>query len=216
MSVTMVDVMFARGHSNEFPTVAEVERERWVSCYECGDEFNDWLVVAQNPRALLYFDDAAEAIAETNYEVIAEYLPEVYTFDDLADGEEFDHIHAYETARGYVLVRPTAPELDDLRDLLDQLRDYPLLNEDAYCERETAAWNEYAPMAFRDEVYDALRSGRLNEEQAERLSDRADDLVPIVSQYLHYYNGFSGEYGPAMLDILDSMTDAPEVVAVLG
>ncbi len=95
--------------------------------------------------------------------------------------------------------------LETMRDYSRALSEYPLLDEDEYSEREYNAWQEYAPNAWRDEL---RNGGGLDETMLDKLDEiEPGDMLSILSEGLHHYAGFSGEYGPDFLDILADMLD---------
>lgn len=115
---------------------------------------------------------------------------------------------------------PTAEARNDLVDemlrMRDALEDYPLLDEDAYSSLEWEAWQEYAPTALRDELRDAVREERMSDETADALEEVGLDLLGILAGGLHYNDGFSGDYGPPFLEILEEMAERSKVLAPVG
>lgn len=102
-----------------------------------------------------------------------------------------------------------AEALDEAQTAALRLADYPLLDEDAYSALEFAAWQEYAPIAFRDELRDAVRDGVMSDDEADAIKEHVDELLGVVCNWLDHYAGFSGEYGPPMLQVLAELrTDA--------
>jgi hypothetical protein len=191
--VETIGVMFARVDNGEFPTVDMLANEPYGirSAFGYGDIpdiFADWLCIASDPSRVTYYDEDTQAMDETNYAALTSCIG-----DD--DEDMTDTI-------GYVLVvHPESPLVEVFRGYSRSLADYPLLDEMAYSEREYEAWMDYAPQAFRDEVIEALRDDEIDEATAEYLDDHADAIMPMLAEHLHYYYGFSGEYGPNFLDI---------------
>jgi len=199
-----------------------------------------WHVVAYVPSTLRYYEDDVEAMDETNYDALIDALggtvvrveptwnlrPDAYAaaWDALvAEAKTVGvamvprmSLRDWHSSAALLLVDPANEDrMDAVRDCLDSLSDYPFLDEDAYSRRESAAWDEYLPMAWRDEVRDVCsamnREDGMNEEDdavADFLLDHADDLAPIACGELHYWYGFSGEYGPSLLSSLVAAMDS--------
>ena len=201
--------------SNGFPTVADVARTNYLNtyCLELPAEMLQWLAIATNPRVMTYYEDDAEAVDETNWDVIVdtlcvEDLPIVRDSitSDLRGFRTVGVDEALEVGAalidGRVLaVSPDFPELSELTRLADRLADYPLLDEDSHSEREYAAWLEWMPDAFAQEV----RASSYDTETTDWLMDNSAELLPILGQHLHYSYGFSGEYGPEFLAIYETL-----------
>lgn len=222
-------VMFNAAGSEGFPTVEDLARTNWINPYMGpSEEFADWFVIAFDPRTLHYGDDDREAMDETNWDAIAADLESI-TEDGIPTAYYSPRIgasHYHDVPTGtddvraagigylrvgyeFLIIAPNNDEgLDIARHLSKRLADYPLLDEDAYSKREWDAWEEYAPIAFEDEIRDAVRAGILTDDEAQTLSDSADELLPILSQYLHYNYGFSGDYAPKFLDIFADLMRA--------
>jgi hypothetical protein len=101
-------------------------------------------------------------------------------------------------------------DVEAMRDASRSLADYPLLDEDAYSAREWDAWCDWAPTAWSDEIreastelrYSSTPTGWMDEDTAEAFEDTdAETMVAELSRDLHYYGGFSGEYGPPFLEL---------------
>lgn len=216
-----VGVMFAN-----LPTLRELAQDmtsNFVNVYSLQGMLEedspvwDWRVVAWNPHSMSYADEDHEAMDETNYDAVVSDIGEVirmfstsgswvggeyrygtsWTHEDEAtcDGALID---------GVLIANPDKVDMDDMRQLVKRLSDYPLLDEEAYSEREWEAWQDYAPVAWHDEIrYD-------NGGRPEWLIDAYDecevgDVLNVVCQQMHYYYGFSGDYSPKMLDIADEL-----------
>lgn len=210
--------------SAPFPTLADADRDA-SSSFLIGagvpDELAEWLAVSYDPRGWSYSDEDAEAMDETNFDAIRDAVttdaelgvPEVrcdYRFlsnphrnEWVVSGVE-DALEAGVALFGRVLI--VAPDNADAIEAAEEceraLADYPLLDESAYSERDWDAWQEYAPMAYGDEIRDAVRSGAMTDEVADQLIDAQFDLLPALAEHLHYNSGFTGEYGPNFLEIL--------------
>lgn len=227
--LTTVGVMFDTVNGDRFPTVAEVAETSWCNTYGIDTATIDhWSVVAWNPRILSYGDDDREAMDETNFDVIIGHLGTLDTVPRVRSGdwrggtyvtEGIDAAHA----AGFCLVDNRVLAFDPDRewqstddmhaDMLDTLRalsDYPLLDDDAYGERDYDAWCDYAPTAWSDELRD-LSTGRSDTHHSD--PDRANvlacidtgDALGVLAQHLHYNNGFSGDYAPNFLVIADDL-----------
>ena len=84
--------------------------------------------------------------------------------------------------------------------LAGRMNDYPLLNEEAFSEREHDAWDRWwNDDGFRDFIADALDIGYAD--AGELLYDLGDtlaaDLSDRVQRSMGYCYGFSGEYDTA-------------------
>jgi hypothetical protein len=214
----------------EFPTLAAVDREPWhLDLYSIDTEpFEEWLAIAVDPTRVTYFDDDREAMDETNYAVLLDDLTTLLRDDDreqdipsvfasyaspggtgpmwVTTGTE-DALAAGVAVIGQVLAvaSDNADAIDAMREAKRALADYPLLDDEAYSEREWDAWAEYAPTAWTDEIRDAVRSGWMDDDTAEALEDAdAGEMVGALSSDLHYSYGFSGEYGPPFLELFAS------------
>ena len=215
-------IMFHRNDDSSFPTLAEVARTDYVNTYslDIPDDILEWFAVSYCPRFLMYHDEDREAMDETNFDVIASALgddiPDIYSAFSYRDGSAAWDTIGVDDARDarcaivdnrVLIVSPKHEALDSLLECLLRLENYPLLDENAYSEREWNAWLEYAPTAFRDEILDAQRNPNevFSEDILEALEANSDALLPILSQYLHSNDGFSGEYGPPFLDIFDGL-----------
>ena len=101
------------------------------------------------------------------------------------------------------MVSPVNPvwetEQDDrvnaLVDLARALYDHPVLDDDAYYQREAEAWTEFASDGLR---YDVLADMPVDmpDETVDAIGDAWPVLWPMASEKLDYYNGFTGEHAP--------------------
>jgi hypothetical protein len=186
-----------------FPTL---DRAVHYSC-EDAEPYANWFAIAADPSRMRYFDDDAEAMDETNYDVVVTALggtPECCNpgtgysrgFVDLDMSEEIDeagYAYYHDTFQNFLIVDPNRKDLvDEMVRLRSQLEGYPLLDEDTYSDREHNAWVEYMDNGLR---YDTKLSF-LDEETAELFDDHWDTVAPAACQQLDYYYGFSGEHGP--------------------
>jgi len=224
---TVTGIMFESTEDQIFPTLREVAKTDHVSLYGMETDIEDaglydWFVIAYDPYQLHYYDKDAEAIDETNWDVIiseCENTPEVQAttaydpyrwvvigIDDALEA-------GYALVDKVLIVKPEDREEDNnlftrlerLEECLHRLQNYPLLDEEAYSEREWQAWQEYALDAFSDELWRADRNGNYPHDELDALKDRSNDLLPILGQHLHCACGFSGEYGPDFLDIYENL-----------
>lgn len=204
----MVGIMFDTLTSDDtpFPTL---DRAVHYSC-EDAEGFAGWLAVASDPNRLQYFDDDAQAMDETNWDVIvgaldepAEYCnPRTAYSRGMVDIDMSEEISAagyalyHDTFQTYLIVDPANEELlDTMIELRSNLEGYPMLDDDAYSEREMLAWNEWMLRGGLEN--DTLRElSSLDDDTAEAVSDAWAEVAPIACNYLHYWNGFSGEHGP--------------------
>lgn len=211
----------------DFPTLHDVSYTNYVSLYSADvpDEIMQWHTIAFNPNTLMYGDDDHEAMDVTNWDVLISGLGDIPTIESTWSVAGY-MMHGVEDALAarcayidkVLIVAPDHEYLDELRDLQLQLADYPLLGEDAYCQLEYDAWFEYAPQAFADELSDANRDERYSEELFAAIEYHNADLLSILDQQLDYQYGFTGEYGPAFLTILDQLIAEydPQVCAILS
>lgn len=182
-----------------FPTLAHLS-------YDTDPVFGPWLVIATDPTIHSYSDDAQEAMDETNWATILDALPE-------GPPEEINSYHGPDmtpevTAVGYGLCRDTfdtylivSPENSDLIDTMAEfhgaLEGYPLLDEDAYSEREYDAWQEWVMTGGLEyDTCSELIDLGADEDTVDLISDQWSDIAPIVSSRLDYSNGFYGECSP--------------------
>lgn len=185
-------------------------------------DLRQWHVVARNPYGYVYADTAHEAMDATNYNAIQAAICDALNVPTPWHGIETDWpddgeqvailgrvLCVHESVRGTV-----APIVADLATALDL---YPLLNEDAYSEREHDAWLDYAPLAWGDEVRDAERAGRYGDDGTvyAALIEHRYTLLGLVESDLHYHDGFSGEYYPKFLAIMESRT-YEELAPIVG
>lgn len=207
-----IGVMFAP-IGDRFPTLAELAsncRGHYLYALEPRELelFGAWSAVAWDPRTMIYGDEDHEAIDETNFAAILAAVDE--PCDDRASEEDALAAGVVLWSRGNT--RVLAVDLragrewawsDDLeRELLNlarSLADYPLLNEDAYNQREWEAWEEYAPTAWSDELRELGHVDSDRRELLERID--AGAALACLSSQLDYWHGFSGEYGPNFLEI---------------
>lgn len=214
--LTQTGVMFDTLEDDPFPRLVDLARTHRYGL-PLGDppaEIADWYAIASDPRAVRYFDDDSEAMDTTNWDAIVssmtavfgDELPRIfdrYTRDGwVLDGLDDDAIADGAMLFGRVLL--IAPDwyegLAEAQELSSALANYPLLDEDAYSQLEYDAWQDYAPQAFRDELRYEHRD--IDEDTADALIDATDDILGDVAQYLHHYQGFTGEYGPDFVAII--------------
>lgn len=213
--------------SAPFPTLADLgtaARGDYWSLFPSGagvpDELADWLVVSVDPRGWLYAATAAEAIDETNFDAICDsvdttdgfgipwirsdyrmggpvHSTNTWAVSGIAEALEFGVAHF-----GRVLiVAPNNEVALEAAESCDRaLANYPLLDDEAYSEREWNAWIEYAPMALSDEI----RDSDLDEDTADAILEHSDEILSAANSLLDYSYGFSGEYAPNFLDIIGS------------
>lgn len=218
---TLTGIMFDPVTDDEtreprFPTVQEVcgWRANYLNLYRIDVKaLGEWQVVAYEPRSLRYADDDREAMDETNWDaLLGDLMGEEgaifsrgWNVPDQYDIDDADYIvHA-----GYLLLNPAgeyaAENLETMLADHARLTDYPLLDESAYSEREYAAWQEYAPHAWSYEVREAQQDGHYGQDMLNALHQvDAASMVDELCQGLHYFGGFSGEYSPNFLDIMDA------------
>lgn len=266
--VSTIGIMFdnPRGSApDDFPTLRELPYDwsGWLG-ERIPEALEDWRVVAYDPRMLRYFDEANEAIDETNVESIldnlraaldVEELPTVrdrtedrYSIvwgapdkdveealrvgachigkvialaprEDVEDVEEAEYDRDARRFRGEeTLADAVADAWEWMLEARSSLANYPLLDESGYSEREYDAWQEYAPRAFLDEIRDASRDNdaRFSEELLDEIEEHADELLPLLAQHLHYFDGFSGEYAPNFLDIFEEEAERVRVAFLLA
>ncbi|GIV04071.1 MAG: hypothetical protein KatS3mg015_2901 [Fimbriimonadales bacterium] len=186
------------------------------------DDARQWYAVARSPYGIVYVDNAHEAMDETNYAAIsAEVCAAADVPEPWRDGPlEWPDDDETVAVLGHVLCvheRVYGDVAPVVAQLASQLDNYPLLDEEAYSAREYDAWLKYAPLAWSDEVRDAQRAGRYGDDDAvyDALTEHWDSLLVLVSPHLHYSEGFSGEYSPPFLALLDDCTRA-ELAEIVG
>ena len=197
-AISQLSIMFDTCKGEDWPRVRRLVS--WLADDE--QPLADWFVVATDPSRVRYFDDDSEAMDETNWDALPIDRSELFDTSDPESVNPLDEIVAAgvgfyrDTFETYLIVAPGNEEvLDAMLDTRKSLSDYPLLDEDAYSEREYNAWLDFMSDGLR---YDTLRdlSGPIDEDTVEAISDAWDDIAPAAAQHLHYYNGFSGEHGP--------------------
>jgi hypothetical protein len=212
--------------SSPFPTLATLDSEKYGQCsywslFPTGagvpEELAGWLAVSADPRGWSYSDEDNEAMDETNFAAICDAvdttdgfgIPEIrsdYRFlrsgnDWVVTGLSDALEHGVAHFGRLLIVAPDNDVAIEGAESCDKaLADYPLLDESAYSEREWDAWIQYAPMALSDEI----RDSDLDEDTADAILEQSDEVLSAVSQHLHYYYGFSGDYSPSFLSILAS------------
>lgn len=215
-------------YSAPFPTLAAAEQDSPSNLGPTGigdvpEELADWLVVSADPRGWTYGNDDAEAMDETNFAAICDAVTldadlgipwircdyrmggriadQGWVVTGIDDALEAGVAHYGRT----LIVAPWNVDAIDAAESCERtLSDYPLLDDEAYSEREFAAWCDYAPLAFGDE----LRYAPLDNETSDAIADQVEDLLPLLSRHLDYYYGFSGDYFPPFLEILASAIPA--------
>lgn len=215
-TIETVGIMYA-AKDREFPTLRDAcAAENGPNPYMLDMEtFGAWRVIANDPRGWMYGDDDREAMDETNYAAIVEglYGDALDIIDGRRIGENDEYLNLdtadYVTRERVLLLNPAGPNYEDnaahALDCLHALADYPLLDEDAYSAREWEAWQEYAPEAWRDELRDAAAAERYDADMMDALYFvDADAILSHLSAGLHYSGGFSGDYAPNFLDIMDA------------
>lgn len=218
----MFDVSGKHDVDGPFPTVREL-----MGCYMGPNNYmydctpiEDWLVVARDPRGFMYGDEDWRAMDVTNYECLLTNLRSEVTAWGWHDRNE--HLRRIDLectmeagvcqVDGFLIVRPDDDEDDDsdniatMLDMLKSLSDYPILDDDAYSERENEAWMDYAPMAWSDEVRELNNVFYMDEDDDEPIGDvfdnvDFDNIHSAIGQHFHYNYGFSGDYHPPMVDI---------------
>lgn len=201
---------FARGWADEFPTLAELHAARhyWPLLPTWDDylaDSADWLAVAARDGQV-HGDESLRAQVETDWLHIVDtfgYEPHIWERGQSADEWTWQGVAIFGRVLAIDPDHPDAPDwIDSLTDDLVRSREHGLpLDEEAYSERESEAWNEYVPIAWDEEISDALRARELTEDEAELLE--ADESLPFeLCAGLHYWGGFTGEYSPRLLEIL--------------
>ncbi|MEO7555486.1 MAG: hypothetical protein ABIV94_02625 [Acidimicrobiales bacterium] len=221
-AITTVGIMFDL--AGDFPTLDELGRTNHVNTYgmDLPDDLLAWLAVAYDPRGLSYGDEDDRAVAVTNFAVILDEAggPDAvprFRYDSTPDTVTEARDAGAALVDGVLIVDPARDDIvPGMIDCAGALAEYPLLDDDAYSSLEWEAWQEYAPDALRWEITGACRDGLLTDEQADELLAGADDMLPVLAGALHYYYGFSGEYGPPFLTVLAELVElagaVPEVV----
>ena len=147
-------------------------------------------VVGADPAPTMFFDDDAQAIAETNYTAAR----------DAIDGAlELEVWTEYPRHMGWTryLLAP-AGERETVQSLLSSLADYPLLDETAYCERDHEAWADcWEQYASADVTRGVV--GELDRAGAGYLAELLEDYVTTIDaqaaqEAMGYYHGLSGDY----------------------
>lgn len=100
--------------------------------------------------------------------------------------------------------------LETMISLQKRLADYPFLDEEAHSALDFEAWCDYMGDALGEE----LAASELDEDTVAAFEDNPTEFGNVVGQTtgctyyaghlsanLHHYNGFSGEYGPDMLEV---------------
>lgn len=213
-------IMFEQFRDQDWPCATDCR------AYDIPAELFDWLVIARDPRYDLYCNDAHEAMDQTNYGAIVGSLPIVSVWHPHRSGAGWQNVPEalaagiatidIGTPYGHcLLIDPTTTDLaDEMIRLRNALADYPLLDEQAYSERQWQAWTDYAPTAWRDEIWQ-LR-GR-HHRAIDRLSEELDTLdanevVSACQPFLNWEDGFDGTYEPSFLSILRSVGNKTNTV----
>ena len=216
--------------SGDFPTVADVD---WETSYYSSvdgsmlDLLRSWKVIAYDPYERQYGNETTRVMDETNWDALINNLTNIpaTSYDTLAsfwadrtttfvDDAEYIgsarfsllslRLERISCARlgGTLIVSPdNSVDLATMGEMADHLIEYSLLDEDAYSERENEAWQEYASTALGDE----LRTADYPDEIKDWLVDHDADVLSILTEHLDYYDGFSGEYSPSFVSIIESL-----------
>lgn len=192
---------------------------RCKRCSHNGEDQELMFLNFRDPRTLHYHDEDRAAMDETNWAVIVDELSVLADEDEDAEGSvyvlpraawEYNHrdelpawadLHdCYSGDDCYAAPHVRADDGDAvelLTRLAGSMNDYPLLDEGAFSERESAAWDAWwNEDGFRDFLADALDIGYADAlDIVDVLGDAAaEDLSYRVQSSLHYYYGFTGEY----------------------
>lgn len=150
----------------------------------------DYYVVGDDPGRIMFLDDDAQVIAETNYAAARDVIGGALEIELWTD---------YPRHAGWTryLLAP-ADERETVQSLLSALADYPLLDESAYCERDHAAWSDcwdsYACADVTRGVIAALDQAGAGF-IAQLLEDYVIDIDATAAQEsMSYYHGLTGEY----------------------
>lgn len=222
--IATAGIMFA----TPFPTLPDAEgnngtpgAHEYLSYSFPVEDFPGWMLVAVDPTRYSYpFDEEAQAMDETNWDVIigtvGDYATEVNYGGSIgmaAEGWRRNVADAHDFGAflvdGVLLVAPVTDEspadhaerVAALESASDSLVDYPFLDEEAYSVRESDAWNEYAERGGleQDTTRDMSDAG-MPDETVEAVADAWADVWPVACEHLHYYNGFTGEHGPDFVE----------------
>lgn len=206
-SISTIGIMFD-GPGDEFPRLSDMGYG-WTGEFHYPDELAAWFVVAQDPGRVTYFDEDSEATDTTNWDAIVGGLGDLPNVQICGQHHDGRYVHDYTDVdvadaldRGYAIVGkvlcidPGSEDLDEMVRYRTALSDYPFLDEDAYYVLESAAWDRYMDDGLR---YDTLRDmeDSLDESTIESIENSWTDVAGWACQHLHYYNGFSGEFGPS-------------------
>ena len=137
----------------------------------CPDQ-QDWLVcpVSIQPKI-------AECIDESNWDA---QLAALEAVDQESNDHEVCSFGHWTTGFDIVLVRPGTPAARCAQKLADRLENYPLLNEDDFSERETAAQYDYVRQELRSMALvcgsdgESLSDSAVNELAGEICSELAE------------------------------------------
>jgi hypothetical protein len=175
-------------------------------------EIMDWHVVAKNPHEFRYsyFGRARKVLDYSNWDMLqVNHVPEIPRPDfpdwQLAYIGGALQVRAALLDRAFLLMAADHPRLQPIGRWTEILAGYRLLGMDAtsWAQKHAGAWERYAPYALELEVELAWRSGELTTDERDEILEgvSAADLKPGLA----YYDGFTGEYAPSFLEVLEEV-----------
>lgn len=170
------------------------------------EDFPGWMVVALDPRGWMYGDEDQRAVDVTNWEVIADAAGPIHRmrYYDITDADiAAGHGAGAVLVDGVLLVAPPRGDddgeqidrIDALAGLAGALADYPVLDDDAYSEREAEAWNDFAADGLRSDTIRDMPAD-MPEETVDAIDNAWPAIWPAAMAHLDYWSGFTGEHGP--------------------
>jgi hypothetical protein len=204
-----IGIMFDECRNTPFPALTHAV---YYSC-EDAPEYADWLAVAADPNRMRYFDDDAQAMDETNWNVIVGALDEAAeycnpdsaysrscagTLDMSEEITTAGYAFYHDTFQTFLIVSPDNEELlDTMISLRSSLADYPILDEMEYSKRETEAWDEWMLRGgLESDTLRELADQGADEDTLDTISEAWADLAPQACEHLDYWYGFTGEHSP--------------------
>lgn len=183
------------------------------------ESFAGWILVSVDPRGSFYGDDDAEAMDVTNWDVIEGAAAEVahvsyYDMNDVSIAKA--HEAGAMLIDRVLLVAPLDADDDDtdpfgpdthndrvasLVDLAKQLEDYPLLDEEAYSQRDADAWHEWADRGgLAGDTTGELADYGVDADTVDLIGECWSDVWPFAMDHVDEHRGFTGECSPKMSD----------------